>query len=117
LNPQSDTISIYISPQAPYFRIGSDSPLGTIEIDVPRQSELMENFQCDYPQTFKYKYELMVPAIKGITASSKTSLRLNEQGCLSLQFMILTDEDQTSFVEYTVSNDDISLLIPRSERR
>jgi cell cycle checkpoint protein len=95
---------IYISPRPPYVRISSESSLGIVEVDIPRHSEIMEHFECDYPQTFKYRYTLMIPILKAVTLSSKTSLRLNDRGCLSLQFMIPIEEDKTSLVEYIVSH-------------
>ena len=42
--------------------------------------------------------------MKALTLSSKISIRMDNRGFLSLQFMIQNEDNQISFVEYLVSS-------------
>lgn len=52
----------------------------------------------------RYKITLIKPSLKALTLSSKISVRMDNRGFLSLQFMIQNEDNQISFVEYLVSN-------------
>lgn len=49
-----------------------------------------------------YKTKLVQPTVKALTMSTKTQLRINERGTLNLQHMYVTDNDQTSFLDFYV---------------
>jgi hypothetical protein len=49
-----------------------------------------------------YKTKLVQPTVKALMSSTKTQLRINERGTLNLQHMYVTDNDQTSFLDFFV---------------
>ena len=115
----------------------------TLQIDYPKDSEMMEVFECQetqsnrYPDTCmvppslpspiltlplihlphppptpnvwcllfasRYKLSLLKCTTKALNQSVKISIRVDNRGFLSLQYMILTEDKQVCFVEYMVS--------------
>ena len=51
----------------------------------------------------RYKINLLKPSTKALQLSSKISIRMDNRGFLSLQYMIINEESQVCFVEYLVS--------------
>jgi len=49
-----------------------------------------------------YKTSLLKPSTKALLPSNKVSIRMDERGFLSLQYMILNEDGQICFVEYLV---------------
>ena len=45
---------------------------------------------------------LLKPSTKALNLSSKVSIRMDQRGFISLQYMILTDDSQICFVEFLV---------------
>ena len=52
---------------------------------------------------FRYKISLLKPSVKALMLSTRISLRTDNRGFLSMQYMIKTDDGQVCFVEYFVS--------------
>ena len=101
-------------------------------MDYPKDSDMMEVFECQKKQTNKYgifkidscadeiwhmsskyvlspcclicRYKLLLlkPCTKALSQSTKISLRMDHRGFLSLQCMILTEDKQICFVEFLV---------------
>lgn len=58
---------------------------------------------CTHSLDFcSYKTKLVQPTVKALNMSTKTQLRINERGTLNLQHMYVTDNDQTSFLDFYV---------------
>lgn len=100
LDMTSDTLEVLISPTAPYFRLSTCGYAGTTQIDYPKDSEMMEVFDCQKTQSNRYKLSLLKCTTKALNQSVKISIRVDKRGFLSLQYMILTDDKQVCFVEY-----------------
>ncbi|RDD42886.1 Cell cycle checkpoint protein RAD1 [Trichoplax sp. H2] len=100
LDMTSEVIEILMSPTTPYFRLSTFGDYGDIHFDYPKDSEMVESFECRQLQINKYKITLIKPSVKALTLSSKISIRMDNRGFLSLQFMIQNDDNQISFVEY-----------------
>ncbi|XP_002169940.2 cell cycle checkpoint protein RAD1 isoform X1 [Hydra vulgaris] len=100
LDMSSDVIQLLLSPASPYFRISTFGNSGSIHVDYPRDSEMIETFECQQTQSSRYKTSLMKPSIKALSVSSKLSIRMDSRGFLSLQYMILNEVGQICFVEY-----------------
>lgn len=103
LDMSSDVLEVVLSPSPPYFRLSTFGYAGTTQIDYPKDSDMMEVFECQRKQANKYKLILLKPCTKALSHSSKISLRVDHRGFLSLQCMILTEDRQVCFVEYLVS--------------
>lgn len=71
------------------------------QIDYSRDSNVIEYFACEERVEERYRFALLQPALRPLGLSTKTSLRVNEDGQLSLQFMVPAG-GHVSFVEYLV---------------
>nr|XP_054748059.1 cell cycle checkpoint protein RAD1-like [Lytechinus pictus] len=74
--------------------------------DFPKDSDMVESFQCTQTQSVRYKLCLLKPSIKALMQSSKVSIRTDNRGFLSLQYMIRNEDGQISFVEYYCAPDE-----------
>lgn len=74
-----------------------------LQTDIPRDSDMVENFTCTQTMIQRYKLSLLRPSIKPLSASQKVSVRTDERGFLCLQFMIKTEDNHICFVEFFVS--------------
>ena len=52
---------------------------------------------------YRYKISLLKPSVKALMVSTRTSVRMDNRGFLSMQFMIRLDDGQICFAEYFVS--------------
>ncbi|XP_066935355.1 cell cycle checkpoint protein RAD1-like isoform X2 [Clytia hemisphaerica] len=100
LDMTSDVIQILMSPDAPYFRISTFGNSGSAHVDYPKDSEMVETFECVQTQSNRYKTSLLKPSTKALVPSNKVSIRMDDRGFLSLQYMILNEDGQICFVEY-----------------
>ncbi|KND04394.1 uncharacterized protein SPPG_00125 [Spizellomyces punctatus DAOM BR117] len=103
LDGTSDTITLHISPDAPYFRLSASSLAGDAQMDYPKDTDVIESFHCLHPIENHYQHTLLQSCLKALSLSSKTSIRVNEAGFLSMQFMINVNEKDIEFVEYLIS--------------
>ncbi|XP_063312915.1 cell cycle checkpoint protein RAD1 [Pelobates fuscus] len=100
LDMTSDFLQITMSPDKPYFRLSTFGNAGSAHLDYPKDSDLIEAFQCTQTQTNRYKISLLKPSTKALALSCKVSIRTDNRGFLSLQYMIRNDDGQICFVEY-----------------
>uniref|UniRef100_A0A8C5LU81 Cell cycle checkpoint protein RAD1 n=1 Tax=Leptobrachium leishanense TaxID=445787 RepID=A0A8C5LU81_9ANUR len=100
LDMTSDFLQITMSPEKPFFRLSTFGNAGSAHLDYPKDSDLIEAFQCTETQTNRYKISLLKPSTKALTLSCKVSIRTDNRGFLSLQYMIRNEDGQICFVEY-----------------
>ncbi|XP_075226566.1 radiation insensitive 1 [Lycorma delicatula] len=100
LDSNTESVEIILTPDAPFFRIATSSITSQCYVDIPKNSEMVETFLSNGPAKSKYKYSQIKPAIKILAASTKSSVRTNEEGLLCFQFMIKTISKQIVYVEY-----------------
>lgn len=86
-------LTISSSPQAPFFMLSSTGPLGSATIEFSKDAQLLETFNVPQPTRNSYKYSLIKGASRAMAAANKVSIRSDEQGVLSLQYMIETEQD------------------------
>ncbi|KAJ3146579.1 ssDNA endodeoxyribonuclease [Geranomyces michiganensis] len=103
LDGTSDTVTLLVSPAAPYFRLSASGLAGDTQMDYPKDTDVVESFHCMRTSTNNYKYSLLQPCLRALALSTKSNIRINETGFLSIQFMIPINENDISFVEYLVS--------------
>lgn len=116
LDKTTESVTFLVSPEAPYLRISAVGITGSTELDYPRDADIIDSFQCEQTQINSYRLSMVQACAHALTASSKTSLRTNEHGFLSLQFMIPVDDGQISFVEFLMSPLDVGSGTAGSER-
>ncbi|NXJ04837.1 RAD1 protein, partial [Odontophorus gujanensis] len=100
LDMTSEVLQITMSPDKPYFRLSTFGNAGSAHLDYPKDSDLMEAFHCNQTQTNRYKISLLKPSTKALALSCKVSIRTDNRGFLSLQYMIRNEDGQICFVEY-----------------
>jgi len=93
-------LTISASPTAPYFTLSSAGPLGSAAVEFSKDPQLLETFQVPRRTVNTYKYSLIRNAARAMAVASKVSIRGDEQGVLSLQFMIELEGGSVSFVDF-----------------
>jgi len=71
--------------------------------DLAPQTYLLETFQLGDPTTplrSSYKFSLIQRAARAMSVATKVSVRMDDQGVLSLQFMIEVESGKVSFVDF-----------------
>ncbi|EDO32797.1 predicted protein [Nematostella vectensis] len=106
LDMTSEVLQILMSPDSPYFRLSTFGHAGSTHSDFPKESDMVESFECEQTQTNRYKINLLKPSTKALQLSAKISIRMDERGFLSLQYMIINEEAQICFVEYLCAPDE-----------
>ncbi|KAL1916305.1 uncharacterized protein VTP21DRAFT_5922 [Calcarisporiella thermophila] len=103
LDASSENITFLISPVAPFFKLSTFGITGSAEMEYPKDTDVLESFNCNSVVKNSYKFSHIQHSLKALSASIKTSIRTNERGFLSMQFMIPTADAKFSFVEFVCS--------------
>lgn len=106
LDMTSDILQFLMSPDPPHFRLSTFGNAGSTHSDFPKESDMMESFQCTQTQTNRYKISLLKPSVKALALSTRVSIRTDNRGFLSLQFMIKNEDGQVCFVEFYCAPDE-----------
>lgn len=93
-------LTIVSSPTAPYFTLSSSGPLGSATVEFSKDPQLLETFQVPGRTVNTYKYSLIKEASRAMAIAGKVSIRSDEQGVLSLQFMVEVEDNGVSFVDF-----------------
>lgn len=88
------------SPNAPHFVLSASGPLGSASVEFTKDTQLLETFQVPHRVVNTYKYSLIKAASRAMEIATKVSIRTDEQGVLSLQFMIEVESGGCSFVDF-----------------
>ncbi|KAM3187937.1 hypothetical protein ACTXT7_001259 [Hymenolepis weldensis] len=108
LDVTSDVLEIAIVPLTlpqPRLRLTTYGFSGTTHYEFPRDSDPVEVFEYSSadPYVARYRLSLLRPSTnRALALSSRVSLRMNDRGFLSLQYMIQSgnSEVSASFVEF-----------------
>ncbi|KAF7294675.1 hypothetical protein MIND_01004500 [Mycena indigotica] len=73
---------------APLLRIQASGTFGSTEMEYPNDREVLESFECIQPVRFSYRVAHINRTLRALQSSSKTSLRIDDEGLLSLQFLM-----------------------------
>jgi cell cycle checkpoint protein len=107
LDWSSSEVNFLLSPDAPYFRLTTEGDLGSCQVDCPKDSEVFELFECRQTQANRYKLKTLQPSVKALNLATKTQVRMNSRGTLSLQHLLKTEDGHSCFVEfYMLASDD-----------
>ncbi|KAG2020730.1 hypothetical protein CC2G_006038 [Coprinopsis cinerea AmutBmut pab1-1] len=91
------------APSAPLFRIQADGTFGSTEMDYPNDREVLETFECTQTVQFTYRFGHILKTLRALSSSTKTSLRIDEDGLLSLQFLMPSPKPKDAmdaFIEF-----------------
>lgn len=116
LDPSCDKITFISNPVAearkahrempakPLFRIIATGTFGTTEMDYPNDREVLETFECFRPMRASYNFAQIARTLRALQSSTKTSLRIDDEGLLSLQFLVPVPKPRAglsdSFIEF-----------------
>jgi len=73
---------------APVFRIHAEGAFGSTEMDYPNDREVLETVHCPEPVSFSYRVAHITRAQRALQNSSKTSLRIGNDGTMNMQFLV-----------------------------
>ncbi|KAJ7063584.1 Rad1/Rec1/Rad17 [Mycena amicta] len=76
------------SSNAPLLRIQASGTFGSTEMEYPNDREVLETFECTQPVRFSYRVGHIGRTLRALQSSTKTSLRIDDEGLLSLQFLM-----------------------------
>jgi cell cycle checkpoint protein len=93
-------LDITAFPSAPYLSLSVAGPLGSASVEFSKGRELLETFTVAEKWTQSYKFEMIKAAAEAMRLASKVSVRGDEQGVLSLQFMVEVEGGGVSFVDF-----------------
>jgi cell cycle checkpoint protein len=93
-------LDITASPTAPYLSLAAVGHLGSASVEFGKGRELLETFSVAEKWTQSYKFEMIKAASEAMRLASKVSVRGDEQGVLSLQFMVEVEGGGVSFVDF-----------------
>ncbi|TNY21469.1 Rad1/Rec1/Rad17 [Rhodotorula diobovata] len=74
--------------EVPVFRIESVGTMGSTEMDYTDDKDVLETFECEYPIRNTYKFSHIQLTKHALASAIKVSIRTDEEGLISLQFMI-----------------------------
>jgi cell cycle checkpoint protein len=78
-------------------------------MDYPNDRDVLETFECSTMVKFTYRVAHISCALRALQASLKTSLRIDDEGLLSLQFVMAGGPG--AFLEFRVSTWRFCLLV------
>ncbi|KRZ18164.1 Cell cycle checkpoint protein RAD1 [Trichinella zimbabwensis] len=89
------------------FTIAATGPTGDVKTEFPRNSDVIEIFSCSESQHRKFRMNLLKSAVKALQLANKVSIRLDNKGFLSIQYMI-DFNGETSFIEFFCAPEECS---------
>lgn len=93
-------LDITAFPSAPYFSLSAVGHLGSATVEFSKGRELLETFTVTDRWAQSYKFEMIKASAEAMRLASKVSVRGDEQGVLSLQFMVEVEGGGVSFVDF-----------------
>ncbi|QSL66627.1 hypothetical protein MERGE_001010 [Pneumocystis wakefieldiae] len=98
----SELLTIRSSPQHPHLRLSSLGTMGSVIIDYTNERDVIETFSCSSVVENSYKFSMIQHSIHAMSSAIKASIRTDENGVLSIQFMIETGEGKYNFVDFRI---------------
>ena len=93
-------LTVLASPDAPFFALSAAGPLGSATVEFSKDPELLETFKVEFKTVNTYKFSLIKSASKAMALATKVSIRGDEQGILSLQFIIEVEERDKGYIDF-----------------
>uniref|UniRef100_A0A914EMB9 Proliferating cell nuclear antigen n=1 Tax=Acrobeloides nanus TaxID=290746 RepID=A0A914EMB9_9BILA len=99
LDKTSPTVRITVTDG--HISFLTDGELGKIKSMIPAHSDQVEHMEaCRERVTFSYRYNLIHRMETAFLASSKISLRIDNRGVMSTQFLIPRTDSKNIFIEF-----------------
>jgi cell cycle checkpoint protein len=107
--PGATSISVLISPTAPFFRLTADGSIGSCRIDFTKTSETFRHFQSDQEQEQRYKLTFLEMSLRGLSVAKETFLRMNEDGLLCVQHSVIEEGGHQFFMDFVLFPEDVEI--------
>lgn len=101
-NNMGENLIIHTSSQKSTFLLRCVGALSTTEIEYPNEKSVLESFETDSENTYSYRFSLIRHALKALQVGSKVNLRIDENGTLSIQIMLVGQEGLCTFVDFCI---------------
>ncbi len=96
-----EKLTIAASRTEPYLRLtSSGGPLGSGSVDFAKGRDLLETFAVRRRWVQTFKFDIIKSASEAMRIASKVSLRGDDQGVLSMQFMVEVEGSGLSFLDF-----------------
>jgi len=99
------SVSILLSPEAPFFRIKTHGQVLSCSVDFPKGPESLQEIKCKEAKECTYRLSLLQQAGKALLNADKTNIRMNANGSLALQHIINAGENKQTHVDYYILAD------------
>ncbi|KAF8579470.1 Rad1-domain-containing protein [Ramaria rubella] len=76
------------SPAKAILTLSAEGTFGSSQMDYPNDRDVLETFECAAKIRFTYLVSHITCASRALQSSLKTSLRIDDEGLLSLQFLM-----------------------------
>lgn len=101
ISPTAPTrLTITATRASPFLSLAGVGDLGSSGVDFARGKELLETFSIQDRWQQSFKFDFIKNSTEAMRIASKVSLRGDEQGVLSLQFMVDVEAGKRSFLDF-----------------
>ena len=104
--PGAATVSLMMSPVAPFFQLSAEGTTGKCMIEFPKGSESFKTFQCEHTVRYHYQLSLIQDALKVLPSAHQTNIQMAENGLLCFQHRLQHKSGEVSYVEFVILPDD-----------
>eukprot|EP00941_MAST-03F_sp_MAST-3F-sp1_P000139 g139.t1 len=96
------SVILRLSPTEPNFRMCAKGNVGSCYIDFPSSSESFVLFQSSRRQSLRYRLAFLQHAFRALQHSDQTYLRINEDGLLCVQHMVVSSSGATTYIDFVI---------------
>lgn len=82
IDVSNDIIEIVISKEKDLMRFSSFGIIGDTHIDIPKNSDYIEVFDCKESQMNRYKVNFIKNSLKALACSTKVAIRVADSGII-----------------------------------
>lgn len=111
MSPDSLTITANPTSRSANLSLSASGALGSAHVEFKAETSsdapILETFQCTDKASASFKFALVKSAQRAMASAAKVSLRLDEEGVLSLQFLVEVEagsggSEGVAFVDFRV---------------
>lgn len=111
MTPDSLTITAQPTSRSANLSLSASGAMGSANVDfkadTASDTPILETFQCSDKTSASFKFALVKAAQRAMASAAKVSLRLDEEGVLSLQFLVEIEagsagSEGVAFVDFRV---------------
>ncbi|VDK50007.1 unnamed protein product [Anisakis simplex] len=97
-DPTSSTVAIKVNRRL--LCLSTEGDLGKIKTEFPQHSEQIERLECAEEVEYSYRLTLIKRMTQSLNICHKVSIRIDNRGIFSIQFMIEQPDNNHVFIEF-----------------